>query len=176
MAYHYLIALGSNQRHHRHGSPSRVLHAALAALTQAKIKVKRIAPIIASAPVGPSRRRYANGAAVVKCKFAPDDLLARLKAIEMRFGRRRGGQRWAARVLDLDIILWSEGCWASPGLTIPHPAFRERSFVLQPAQSIAPDWRDPLTGRTMRQLDARLTRTRTRRLTTAITPPKRNPR
>ncbi len=84
-------------------------------------------------------------------------MLARLKPIEARFGRRPG-QHWGARVLDLDIILWSEGPWSSPGLTVPHPAFRERRFVLDPLLRVAPEWRDPLTGLTVRQLAHRLRR------------------
>ena len=52
----------------------------------------------------------------------PDALLALLKRIERDFGRRPGGQRWGARVLDLDIVLWCGGaCAPAPGLTIPHP-------------------------------------------------------
>uniref|UniRef100_UPI0015771B8A 2-amino-4-hydroxy-6- hydroxymethyldihydropteridine diphosphokinase n=1 Tax=Sphingomonas bacterium TaxID=1895847 RepID=UPI0015771B8A len=75
------------------------------------------------------------------------------------FGRRRG-RRWGARVLDLDIVLWSGGSWRSPGLTIPHPAFRDRRFVLDPMVALAPRWRDPVTGLTIRQLAAQLTRRR----------------
>ena len=62
MRYRYLIALGSNQRHLRHGRPEQVLRAALAALELREITVKSASPIIASAPLGPSLRRYANGA------------------------------------------------------------------------------------------------------------------
>jgi 2-amino-4-hydroxy-6-hydroxymethyldihydropteridine diphosphokinase len=156
----YLIALGSNMRHHRFGPPERVLDAALGELAKRGIKVKRAARTIRSAPLGPSLRRYANSAAVVKCKLDPDELLDELKAIEHRFGRRSGGQRWKARVLDLDIVLWSGGAWSAPGLTVPHMAFRKRRFVLDPAAAIAGDWRDPLTGLTLRQLTARLTRSR----------------
>ncbi len=65
-------------------------------------------------------------------------------------------------MLDLDIILWERGPWASPGLIVPHPAFRERRFVLAPATAVAPAWRDPVTGLTLRQLRARLTRRLTR--------------
>jgi 2-amino-4-hydroxy-6-hydroxymethyldihydropteridine diphosphokinase len=162
LARRYLIALGSNRRHHRHGSPERVLGAAIAALDTAGIRVKQVSPVIRSLPLGPSLRRYANGAAVVKSKLDPDALLVELKAIEHAFGRRRGGQRWGSRVLDLDIVLWSEGAWASPGLTVPHPRFRQRSFVLGPAAAIAPAWRDPLSGLTLRQLGVRLRRPRPR--------------
>jgi 2-amino-4-hydroxy-6-hydroxymethyldihydropteridine diphosphokinase len=88
---------------------------------------------------------------------APPDLLIELKALERTFGRRPG-RRWGPRVLDLDIILWSEGSWNGSGLAIPHPAFRSRPFVLDPLIEIAPDWRDPLTHLTVRQLHARARR------------------
>lgn len=148
----YLIALGSNQRHHRHGRPEQVLEAALHALGRAGVKVLDVAPVIRSAPVGPSLRRYANGAVLIKTRLDPEELLALLKGIEAAFGRRNTGQRWNARVLDLDIVLWSEGAWSSPRLTIPHVEFRGRSFVLKPAAALAPRWRDPLTGLSLRQL------------------------
>jgi 2-amino-4-hydroxy-6-hydroxymethyldihydropteridine diphosphokinase len=60
-------------------------------------------------------------------------------------------------VLDLDVVLWSGGAYAAPTLTIPHPLFRTRAFVLSPAAAIASAWRDPVTGATLRQLHARLT-------------------
>ena len=156
----YLIALGSNQRHHRHGRPEQVLQAALAALGQGGIKVLAAAPVISSAPLGPSRRRYANGAALIKTSFEPDELLDLLQSIETDFGRRRSGQRWTARVLDLDIVLWSGGAWSSARLTIPHTEFRRRGFVLKPASVIAGRWRDPVSGLSLRQLTSRLTRPR----------------
>jgi 2-amino-4-hydroxy-6-hydroxymethyldihydropteridine diphosphokinase len=97
---------------------------------------------------------------VIETGLDPPDLLALLKQVEHAFGRRPGGQPWRARVLDLDIVLWSGGAFASDELTVPHPLFRKRAFVLLPAAEIAPGWRDPLSGRTVRQLRARLTRPR----------------
>jgi 2-amino-4-hydroxy-6-hydroxymethyldihydropteridine diphosphokinase len=137
-----------------------VLRAAVAALAGHGLKVEAVSPVISSTPLGPSRRRYANGAVVVRSKLDPDALLARLQAIEWSFGRRRGGQRWGARVLDLDIVLWEQGCWSSPSVTVPHPAFRTRGFVVAPGAALAAHWRDPVTGLTLRQLHARLTRPR----------------
>ena len=118
------------------------------------------APIVTSAPLGPSLRRYANTAALIASPLEPDDLLDRLQSMERVFGRKPGGQRWSSRVLDLDIVLWSGGPWSSPGLTVPHASFRERTFVLGPACKIAADWRDPITGLTLSQLKARLTKPR----------------
>ena len=97
---------------------------------------------------------------MVATPLTPPAMLAALQAMEARFGRTRRGAPWGPRTLDLDIVLWSGGAWATPGLTIPHPAFRHRAFVLAPAAAVAPSWRDPLTGLTLPQLAARLTRPR----------------
>jgi len=150
----YAIALGSNRRS-RHGSPADTLRAALAGLEPV-----RAASTIRDTPaLGPAGRGFANAVAIIDSPLMPDALLDRLKQVERAFGRR-GGRRWGARVLDLDIILWSGGAWGGPGPTVPHAEFRKRAFVLQPLAEIAPDWRDPLTGLSVRQLLARLTRPR----------------
>jgi 2-amino-4-hydroxy-6-hydroxymethyldihydropteridine diphosphokinase len=150
----YVVAAGSN-RCGRHGRPEAEVASALLAI---KGRVSA-APVVRSAPVGPSTRRFANTVALVDTKADPDKLLRRLKRIEQTFGRR-GGQRWGARVIDLDIILWSGGAYRSSDLIIPHVAFRTRDFVLAPLLKLAPRWRDPLSGLTVRQLHARLTRRR----------------
>ncbi len=154
----YLIALGSNQRHARFGNPRAILHAALAELVMQGVAVEVASPILRSCPLGPSLREYANGAAVVETELDPPELLDLLQAIEAAFGRRRQGQRWRSRTLDLDIVLWSGGGWADDRLTVPHAEFRKRDFVLRPAARIAPAWRDPLTGLTLKHLLTRLTR------------------
>ena len=146
----YVIALGSNRRG-RHGAPADEIRAALDAIDG----VVAVAPIFETSPMGPARRRFANTAAVIASEESPDELLDRLKAIEAWFGRRPG-RRWADRVIDLDIILWSGGAWASGALTVPHADFRTRRFVLDPLVRLVPRWRDPLTGLTIRQLAVRL--------------------
>jgi 2-amino-4-hydroxy-6-hydroxymethyldihydropteridine diphosphokinase len=148
----YAIALGSNRRG-RHGSPEAEIAAALAALD----KVIAVSPVLRTAPLGPSKRRFANAVALIETDEDPPALLQRLKAIERDFGRRRG-RNWGARVIDLDIILWSEGLWGERRLTVPHARFRERDFVLEPLLAVAPDWRDPVTGRRIRQIAHRLAR------------------
>lgn len=153
----YVIALGSNVRHARHGGPERVLQAAVAALAQAGLGVEAMAPVIRSAPLGPSLRRYANGAVLVRSDLMPPAMLGLLKSIEREFGRR-GGKRWGSRVLDLDIVLWGGGEWRSAGLCVPHAAFRLRDFVLRPMAALVPNWRDPRTGFSIKQLHSRLTR------------------
>jgi len=147
----YAIALGSNRRS-RHGSPAATLRAALAAIGG----VRAASAIRTTPALGPAGRSFANAAAIIESSLDPDALLAELKAVERAFGRRPG-RRWGPRVLDLDIVLWSGGAWRGPGPIIPHAEFRRRAFVLRPLVEIASDWRDPITGATMRQLFARLT-------------------
>ena len=158
----YAIALGSNRRHGRHGSPEGVIAAALAALAAEGVVIVRISRVIATAALGPAGRGFANAAATVESDLEPPALLALLKQVERAFGRRRG-RRWGARVLDLDILLWSGGTWppfpraAAPGrLAVPHSQIAARAFVLDPLLPIAPDWKHPLTGQTVRQMRARL--------------------
>jgi 2-amino-4-hydroxy-6-hydroxymethyldihydropteridine diphosphokinase len=150
----YAIALGSNRRHGRHGAPARVLAAAIDALRELG-DVQRISAIRTTPALGPAGRGFANAVAILSTDLMPDELLAALKAIERDFGRRRG-RKWGPRVLDLDIILWSEGAWGGPGPIVPHPEYRERHFVLEPLAEVATDWRDPLTGATARQTLHRL--------------------
>jgi 2-amino-4-hydroxy-6-hydroxymethyldihydropteridine diphosphokinase len=143
----YLIGIGSNRVH----AKARVAAALPKALAHSRI--------ISSRPIGPGTRTYANAVVMIESKHAPDALLKKLKKMERKAGRRPG-RRWGDRPLDIDIIAWSGGIWTSPGLTIPHPEFRKRRFVLAPLCEIAPDWRDPVTHLTARHLLARLDRKR----------------
>jgi 2-amino-4-hydroxy-6-hydroxymethyldihydropteridine diphosphokinase len=180
----YLIALGSN-RQSRHRSPAgniaHVLDGLPPLLSSAlpppetfegfrgrkgggeQAEVIARSRIMVSPPLGPSKRGYANAVAIIETELAPPALLACLKAIERAYGRR-AGRRWGDRVLDLDIIGWSGGIWASNALSIPHPAFRTRRFVLTPLVEIAPGWRDPVTGLSARQLMFRNARRRPREM------------
>ena len=149
----YAIALGSNRRS-RHGSPAETVRAAARAIGAERLSTIRTTPAL-----GPAGRGFANAIAIVESDLDPPELLAELKRIERDFGRRPG-KRWGPRVLDLDIILWSGGSWASGGLVVPHPEFRSRRFVLEPLAELAPAWRDPVGGATVRQLLALLVRGR----------------
>lgn len=149
----FIVALGSNKRG-LWGSPAQAIRRALGLLDPAAVS-----RVITTSPLGPSSRRFVNAVAIVESDLPPLAFLAHLKAFERGAGRR-SGQRWSARPLDLDIVAWSGGIWASPTLAIPHPRFRQRRFVLAPLAQIAADWRDPLTQLNARQLRARLDRKR----------------
>lgn len=139
MSHLYAIAIGSNRSHGRYGRPPRVVEAAIAALDR-EFGLFDASPIILNAAIGGAGRDFANGVALVESDLEPPEMLHRIKLLEREFGRRRS-RHWAARVLDLDIILWSGGNFRSRSLTIPHYELESRGFVLHPLAAIAPNWR-----------------------------------
>jgi 2-amino-4-hydroxy-6-hydroxymethyldihydropteridine diphosphokinase len=158
--YLYAIAIGSNRPHGRHGPPAGVVESAIAELDR-RFELFDASPIVLNSADGGAGRDFANAVALVESALAPTELLAELKDIEREYGRRPG-KRWAPRVLDLDIVLWSGGTFRSRGLNIPHRQVDQRTFVLEPLAAIAPGWRVH-GSRTARHLAHRLARRRPRR-------------
>lgn len=119
----------------------------------ARLSGLRASSIVETEPVGvpDAQPPYLNAAAVGECDLAPADLIAWLLALERERGRERVTPR-AARTLDLDLILYGDLVIDGPGLTVPHPRFRERRFVLEPLAEIAPEMKDPVTGKTIREI------------------------
>jgi 2-amino-4-hydroxy-6-hydroxymethyldihydropteridine diphosphokinase len=157
MAETILIALGANLPSPRFGPPRATLEAALAAIEAAGVRVLKRSSWWESEPVPASDQPwYVNGVAAVATRLEPMPLLALLHRIEAEFGRVRGARN-EARLLDLDLLAYGdrrlEG--AEPPL-VPHPRLADRAFVLLPLAEVAPDWRHPVTGETVRQMIARL--------------------
>jgi 2-amino-4-hydroxy-6-hydroxymethyldihydropteridine diphosphokinase len=103
--------------------------------------------VYVTAPVGgPPQPDFLNAAALVTYEGEPQALLGALLAIERGLGRRRGGERYGPRTIDLDI-LWIEG-WTvdTEELVVPHPRLLERAFALLPLLELVPEARDPRSG------------------------------
>lgn len=143
-----LVALGSNLG-------DREAHLAFAVEQLEQLPDTRVAAVsdwIETAPVGgPPQRPFLNGAALLETRLEPEELLRRLLAIEVQRGRVRTVQD-GPRVLDLDLVLYGGVICENPVLTLPHPRFRERTFVLEPAAEVAPDLVDPITRRSISDL------------------------
>jgi 2-amino-4-hydroxy-6-hydroxymethyldihydropteridine diphosphokinase len=140
------IALGSNV-----GDRHATLNDAVDALRPI-VRGLRASSFLDTPYVGDDLQPPVLNGAVVGVTFLPAHaLLERLLEIEQQFGRTRpyGG---APRTLDLDLILYGDSVIDEPGLIVPHPRFRDRRFVLEPLAEIAPDWRDPVTGKTTTEL------------------------
>lgn len=144
------IALGSNL-----GDREAHLQHAAGRLAQV-VDGLRISSFFETQPVGVGPQpAFLNAAAIGTTTLGARALLATLLDIERERGRERPFPG-AARTLDLDLILYDSDVVSDAGLTVPHPRFRERRFVLAPLAEIAPDWIDPVTGLTIGRLLASL--------------------
>lgn len=95
--------------------------------------------------------RFLNAAAVGESTLPAPAVLDVLLAIEQKFGRERPYER-APRTLDLDLVFYGDAIIDTPILTVPHPRFRDRLFVLAPLAEVAPEWIDPVTRKTVSEL------------------------
>ena len=147
------IALGSNL-----GDRGAHLDFAVSRLSQV-LSATRASSRYDTAPVDVAgeQPRYLNAAVVGFTTLTAHELLAAMQALELERGRTRPFAN-APRTLDLDLVLYGDAIVSDAVLTLPHPRFRERAFVLDPLVEIAPDMVDPVTGLTVRALAERLHR------------------
>lgn len=130
------IGLGSNL-----SSPSEQLDNALLELHKhANIDVIVCSHLYGSSPMGPQDQPdYTNAVCKLSTTLSPLDLLDVTQQIELNQGRKRNGERWGPRTLDLDILLFSDMQVQNERLTIPHYGMATREFVLVPLFEIEPD-------------------------------------
>lgn len=152
------VALGSNL-----GDREAHLAVATARLATA-LSDFRVSSTYQTDPVGVSEPQppFLNAAATGETSSTARQFFATLMAIERERGRTRSSPN-AARTLDLDLVLFGSEIIAEPCLTVPHPRFRERLFVLEPLAEIDPDLRDPVTRTTVGELLERLRQERSAR-------------
>lgn len=129
------IALGSNIQ-----DPLQQVQLAIKTISQLpNTNLISVSPFYRSTPLGSNAQPdYLNAVIKIGTEFLPNILLHELQKIELRQGRKREKQRFAARTLDLDILLYDNLVLRSDYLTIPHYDIKNREFMLYPLYDIEP--------------------------------------
>ena len=170
-----LVAFGGNLQLPDRNLSQTILSAAND-IKSANVRLVRLSRLFASpcfpAGAGPD---YVNAVGLIETSLTAADLLAHLHRVEADYGRERV-QRWGQRTLDLDLLAMgdlvlpdavTQDHWRAlpladqaqttpTQLILPHPRLQDRAFVLVPLADVAPDWRHPRTGLTVRQMLNRL--------------------
>jgi len=141
------LSLGSNL-----GDREAHLRKALEKLHPKGILLVRESSIYETEPVDvPDQPDFLNLVCQVETPLEPESLLAACQEIEWEMGRLRGKTK-GARNIDIDILFYGRRIVEKPFLKIPHPAWRQRNFVLIPLAEIAPNFRDPVSDQTVHAL------------------------
>ena len=128
------VALGSNL-----SDPGRQVEGAFKALSGlADARLVARSSLWRSQPLGPQDQpEFVNAAAGLVTTLSAHDFIESLKALERRLGKTEPAVRWGPRIIDLDLLVYSDLRMDEPGLTLPHPGLHQRNFVLYPLSEIA---------------------------------------
>ncbi len=143
-----VLSLGSNL-----GDGKAILDGAIKDLAAVEgVKVLKVSDYIISEPYGGvADKPFLNCAALIECLLPPRALLNKIHEIEKAHGRTRE-KRWGNRTLDMDIVFFGDKIIAEEGLSVPHPDYLNRDFVIAPVKQIVPDFVCPVTRRRMSDL------------------------
>ena len=151
-----LLLLGSNIE------PGKNMPAALEALRNTSgIMLLAASPTYQSPAIGEDGRHTAqpefhNAAVYIRTDLSVPDLRTVLRKIEAGLGRMRTSDKYASRPMDIDIAFYGSSVVKVDGTVIPDPDIERQPHVAVPLAAIAPDWRHPLSGMTLRQIAGRL--------------------
>ena len=133
---HFILGLGSNL-----GDRANILGRAIELLGKLpETRIWAISEAVDSDPVGyTDQPNFLNLCLSIVCSFNPDELLARTLEIERHLGRERSANRNGPRTLDIDLLFYEGGAWDSPTVTLPHPRWSSRGFVVIPLSNLLQD-------------------------------------
>ena len=141
------IGIGSNLGNREENSQK-----AIALLIEKNIKITKRSSLYEIEAWGVKEQpRFINMAVEIETNLEPAELLKVIKEIENSMGRREG-IRWGPRVIDLDVLLYDDLILKTGELEIPHPAIKDREFVLKPLSEIAPDKIHPILKKSIKTL------------------------
>ncbi len=137
------LLLGTNV-----GNTKENLRHALRALEDSQITIKKKSRMHKTKPWGyTDQPDFLNLAVHVECEYTPRELLTVIKRIEGNMGRKKGGERWGPRIIDIDILFYDQEVIAEQDVIIPHKEFFNRPFAMKLLCEIAPDFIPPHTGK-----------------------------
>ena len=146
-----VLGLGSNL-----GDRVRNIERALGQLIM-HVRLERVSEIYETEPMElRDQPRFLNLVCMGTTRLGTWDLLEFIHEIESDLGRKRGGQRFGPRPIDIDILAYDDQVIDEEDLKIPHPRMTERAFVLVPLAEIAPEWRHPVDEETAADMVARV--------------------
>jgi 2-amino-4-hydroxy-6-hydroxymethyldihydropteridine diphosphokinase len=133
---HYLLGLGSNL-----GERAEILAQAINELSRLPGgRILAISTAVDSDPAGyADQPNFLNLCLALSCDSNPDELLALTLEIERQLGRERTSNRNGPRTLDIDLLFYEGGVWSSPTVTLPHPRWSSRGFVVFPLRNLLQD-------------------------------------
>lgn len=133
---HTILGLGSNL-----GDRSNIIGQAVGYLRDLpETRVLAISEAVDSNPVGyTDQPNFLNLCLAITCNLNPDELLVRTLEIERQLGRERSANRNGPRTLDIDLLFYEGGAWDSPTVTLPHPRWSSRGFVVIPLSNLLQD-------------------------------------
>ena len=127
------LGLGANLE-----TPEKMLDTAIERLTHLQLKILQTSSYYQTKPISDiPQDNYVNCALKIETTFTPEELLAHTQKIESDMGRVRK-ERFGARVIDIDILLYEDLILNTADLILPHPRMHERLFVLVPLSEIDP--------------------------------------
>jgi len=141
------FGLGSNL-----GDRSEMIHRAFHRLCEDALLHARCSRIYESPPWrGMAQPSYLNAVVVGQTEWKPPAVFHFIKTLELALGRQ-SAQRYAPRVIDIDILSYGDKPYRDEQLEIPHPHLSERDFVLAPWAELWPTWIHPISNQSLAQL------------------------
>lgn len=133
---HYILGLGSNL-----GERAGLLAQAIVLIGELPgTQVLAVSPAFDSDPVGyADQPNFLNLCLAIVCDKNPDELLTETLEIERKLGRERTANRNGPRTLDIDLLFYEGGSWESPSVSLPHPRWSSRGFVIKPLRNLLQD-------------------------------------
>jgi 2-amino-4-hydroxy-6-hydroxymethyldihydropteridine diphosphokinase len=133
---HTILGLGSNL-----GDRADIIAQAIELLGELPgARILAVSEAVDSDPVGyADQPNFLNLCLAISCDLNPDELLARTLEIERQLGRERTANQNGPRTLDIDLLFYEGGAWDSPTVTLPHPRWSSRGFVVIPLSNLLQD-------------------------------------